>query len=53
MTYLGSSSGGRWLTVRAARLGDGRPREQQDIAVTIESCPPLERADLFARAPAA
>lgn len=37
---------GRWLTVRAARLGppDG------DLAVTLEPTPPGDRADLFARA---
>jgi DNA-binding CsgD family transcriptional regulator len=34
---------GVWLTLRAARLGD-------DIAVTIEECPPADRLDLYARA---
>jgi DNA-binding CsgD family transcriptional regulator len=34
---------GDWLMLRAARLGE-------DIAVTIEECPPGERLDLYARA---
>jgi DNA-binding CsgD family transcriptional regulator len=39
-------SGGAWLTLRAARLGDAA----QDIAVTIETSSPAERTDVFARA---
>ncbi|HJQ41625.1 MAG TPA: helix-turn-helix transcriptional regulator [Jatrophihabitantaceae bacterium] len=35
--------GGRWLTVKASRLG-------QDIAVSIESCTPTDRTDVYARA---
>ena len=42
-------AGRRWLTLRAARMLDERPLERQDIAVSIETCDPLERADLFAR----
>jgi DNA-binding CsgD family transcriptional regulator len=36
--------GSSWLTVRASRL------EAQQIAVTIETCTPAERLDLYARA---
>jgi len=43
-------SGGRWLTLRAARIGSGRTSHEADIAVTIEDSSPPERADLFARA---
>jgi DNA-binding NarL/FixJ family response regulator len=39
-------SGGAWLTLRAARLGDAA----QDIAVTIETSSPAERTEVFARA---
>jgi hypothetical protein len=42
-------AGRSWLTLRAARVLDQRPSERQDIAVSIEACDPLERADLFAR----
>lgn len=42
---------GRWLTFRAARIGDAAaPVDQQDIAVTIESTSPTERLALYARA---
>lgn len=37
-------SGGVWLTLRAARIGD------HDIAVTIERTPSAERLDLYIRA---
>jgi DNA-binding NarL/FixJ family response regulator len=43
-----SVSPGRWLTLRAARMEDGRPPQDRDIAVTIEDSSPLERAALFA-----
>jgi DNA-binding CsgD family transcriptional regulator len=43
-------SGGRWLTLRAARIGDPRPSQGADIAVTIEDSSPSERAEIFARA---
>ena len=43
-------SGGSWLTVRAARIGVGRPRDEQDIAVTIEATSPTERTSVFGRA---
>ncbi len=36
-------AGRRWLTLSAAFIGD------RDIAVTIEGCSPLDRADLFGR----
>ncbi|HUR23096.1 MAG TPA: LuxR C-terminal-related transcriptional regulator [Acidimicrobiales bacterium] len=39
-------SGGAWLTLRAARIGDAPP----DIAVTIETASPVERTEVFARA---
>jgi DNA-binding CsgD family transcriptional regulator len=41
-------AGGQWSALRAARIGDHHA-SGQDIAVTIERCGPLERADLFAR----
>lgn len=41
---------GTWVTLRAARVRDGRPRDDQTIAVTIEVTDPGGRADLFARA---
>ena len=41
--------GGRWLTFRAARLGDPEDRTS-DLAVTIAPVTPGERLDLFARA---
>jgi DNA-binding CsgD family transcriptional regulator len=40
---------GVWLTFRAARVESGRPREEQDIAVSIEPCSPAQRLDLFSR----
>lgn len=43
-------SGGNWLTLRAARIGDGLPTDEQDIAVTIESTSSAERAAVFERA---
>jgi DNA-binding NarL/FixJ family response regulator len=42
-------AGNRWLTLRAARLGDDGPREQRDVAVTVEVSSPAERLGLFAR----
>ena len=42
-----------WLTLSAARIGeertDGHTHVDDDIAVTIENCAPLDRADLFSR----
>lgn len=38
------------MTLRAARIGDGEQASVQDIAVTIETTSPTERAALFARA---
>lgn len=43
-------SGGRWLTLRAARIEGPRPPSEQNIAVTIEESSPSERAAVFARA---
>ncbi|MBW3547799.1 MAG: LuxR C-terminal-related transcriptional regulator [Actinobacteria bacterium] len=43
-------SGGVWLTLRAARIGEVVPTDQQDIAVTIEATSAAERTALFARA---
>ena len=43
-------SGGRWLTLRAARIADPGPTPTDRIAVTIEDSSPSERAELFARA---
>ncbi len=42
--------GGVWLTLRAARVDAADPPADQDIAVTIELTPPVERRTLFARA---
>jgi DNA-binding CsgD family transcriptional regulator len=42
--------GGRWLTLRAARIGDPGSGPDRDIAVTIEQTSPPERFALFARA---
>jgi DNA-binding CsgD family transcriptional regulator len=46
-------AGRRWLALSAAQLGDehvdGNVDGQEDIAVTIENCAPLDRADLFSR----
>ena len=41
---------GRWLTLRAARMGTARPAEQRDIAVSIEPAAPGDRVAVFARA---
>lgn len=41
---------GRWLTVRAARLGNAPRAEDRDIAVTIEESSSAERVELFSRA---
>jgi DNA-binding CsgD family transcriptional regulator len=43
-------AGGRWLTLRAARMEDTRPSDARDIAVTLEDSSPAERATLFAAA---
>lgn len=43
-------SDGRWLTLRAARIGDPPPMPSARIAVTLEDSSPSERAGLFARA---
>jgi DNA-binding CsgD family transcriptional regulator len=43
-------AGGRWLTLRAARIGEAGPPAGRDIAVTIETTAPADRAALFARA---
>jgi DNA-binding CsgD family transcriptional regulator len=43
-------AGGRWLTLRAARIGETGPPAGRDIAVTIEITAPADRAALFARA---
>ena len=43
-------SGGLWLTLRAARLGGATPTSDPDIAVTIETSSPVERAAVFVRA---
>lgn len=43
-------AGGRWLTLRAARIGHRQPAHDADIAVTIENSSHSDRADLFARA---
>lgn len=41
---------GRWVTLRAARIGDASPVADRNIAVTIEETSPPERVDLFTRA---
>lgn len=43
-------SDGRWVTLRAARIGEAGALGDRDIAVTIEETSPTERADLFASA---
>jgi DNA-binding CsgD family transcriptional regulator len=43
-------SHGRWLTLRAGRIGSTGPPEERDIAVSIEETSPPERLALFARA---
>ena len=42
--------GGRWLTLRAARLDSPQPVAERDIAVSIETTAPGGRVSLFARA---
>lgn len=46
-------AGRRWLTLSAARIGnetgERHVERDEDIAVTIENCAPLDRADLFSR----
>ena len=42
--------GGRWSTLRAARLDGPLPADRADIAVTIEESSPAERMSLFALA---
>lgn len=43
-------SGGVWLTLRAARIGQAVATAEQDIAVTIEVSSPAERTAVFRRA---
>jgi DNA-binding CsgD family transcriptional regulator len=43
-------AGGRWLTLRAARLAGAGPTHERDLAISIEECPPAERTALYARA---
>ena len=43
-------SHGRWLTLRAGRIGSTGAPEDRDIAVSIEETSPAERLALFARA---
>jgi len=43
-------SHGRWLTLRAARIGSAGTPQDRDIAVSIEEASPPERLKLFARA---
>jgi DNA-binding NarL/FixJ family response regulator len=43
-------AGGRWLTLRAARIEDTRPPDDRDIAVILEDSSAAERAALFASA---
>ena len=43
-------SQGRWLTLRAARIGSAGAPQDRDIAVSIEETSPPERLALFARA---
>ena len=43
-------AGGRWLTLRAARMEDFRSADARDIAVTLEDSSPAERAGLFSAA---
>lgn len=40
---------GRWVTLRAARIGDADPPGRRDIAVTIEESSSTERVSLFSR----
>jgi DNA-binding CsgD family transcriptional regulator len=41
---------GRWLTLRAARMGTAQPAGERDIAVSIEPAAPGDRVSVFARA---
>jgi DNA-binding NarL/FixJ family response regulator len=43
-------TGGVWLTLRAARIGEMAPTDERHIAVSIESTSPAERMALFVRA---
>jgi DNA-binding CsgD family transcriptional regulator len=43
-------SDGRWVSLRAARIGDVLPSGDRNIAVTIEDTPHHERVSLFGRA---
>ena len=43
-------SGGVWVTLRAARIGDANGAADRDIAVTIEETSPSGRVVLFSRA---
>ncbi|HEY3260370.1 MAG TPA: helix-turn-helix transcriptional regulator [Pseudonocardiaceae bacterium] len=43
-------SGGLWVSLRAARIGDAQPCGERNIAVTIEDSSPTERVSMFARA---
>ena len=43
-------TGGVWLTLRAARIGEEAPVDHRDIAVTIELTSPADRLTLFSRA---
>lgn len=42
-------AGRNWLALRAARMGDQLSTAPEGIAVTIEACPPTDRADLYGR----
>jgi DNA-binding CsgD family transcriptional regulator len=42
-------AGSRWLTLRASRLEGDAPREERDIAVTIDESSSAQRLSLFAR----
>jgi DNA-binding NarL/FixJ family response regulator len=42
-------AGRRWLTLSAARIGEERSDGDDQIAVTIENCAPLDRADVYSR----
>lgn len=43
-------AGGRWLTLRAARMEGTGPSTEQDIAVTVEATSPTDRMTLFVKA---
>ena len=43
-------TGGVWLTLRAARIGDEGPVDRRDIAVTIELTSPADRLTLYSQA---